>query len=815
MQQDYEKLGVFYLGREYDLGERKLKSGLILYDSKDLVTHGVCVGMTGSGKTGLCLSLLEEAAIDGIPALLIDPKGDLANLLMQFPNLKGEEFEPWVNTDDARKKGLPVKEFAAQEAEKWKKGLADWDQDGARIQRLKDSADFVIYTPGSNAGIPVSILQSFNAPTEEVLGDSELLRERINTTATSLLSLLDIEADPVQSREHILLSTIFNSTWKAGKDLDLASLIQQIQTPPINRVGVLELETFYPAKDRFALAMLFNNLLASPSFESWMEGVPLDVQSMLYTKEGKPRFAILSIAHLNDTERMFFVSLMLNQVIAWMRHQPGTTSLRALVYMDEIFGYFPPVKNPPSKMPLLTLLKQARAFGVGVMLATQNPVDLDYKGLANCGTWLIGRLQTERDKMRVLDGLEGAATNNGAKFDRSEMEQILAGLGSRVFLLHNVHEDHPVVFQSRWALSYLRGPMTRTHIKALMDPRRSEFQANASVQAKPKAVAATEGQESHGQRAILPPEVPQFFLPTRSAKPEGAVLLYRPALFGAGQIYFSDTKVGVELTRNICLEAEITEDAVSVEWPEAAEVDWSDDELEKEPSEPECVYAVLAPAAAKVKNYDSWRKAFADHLYRNVKLDVFKSPSLGEVSKPEEKERDFRIRLQQVAREQRDQAAEQLRQRFAPKIAAFDEKIRKAIQAVEKKKSSVWSGRLMAMLSMAGTVFGAFLSRKVISVTNLGKATTSVRSATKTIQDSQSVAQAKENVEALEQQKAELEEQFKTELESIDVKIDPLTEELDSITIKPKKTNITVRLLALVWIPYWKAKDGKVTSAVQ
>jgi hypothetical protein len=461
---DFEKLGVFYLGRPWDLATRKPTPGLVLYDSKDLVTHAVCVGMTGSGKTGLCLALLEEAAIDGIPALVIDPKGDLADLMLTFPELRPEDFLPWINEDDARRKGLEPADYARQQAELWRKGLAEWGQDGARIRRLRDAVDIAIYTPGSEAGIPISILKSFAAPPSSIRDDGELFRERIAGTATSLLGLLGIDADPIRSREHILIATILDAAWRAGRDLDLASLIQAIQTPPVARVGVLDLESFYPSKARFELAMGLNNLLAAPGFAAWMQGEALDVGRMLWTPEGKPRIAVCSIAHLGDAERMFFVSLLLNQALAWTRSLSGTASLRAIVYMDEIFGYFPPVANPPSKLPLLTLLKQARAFGVGLVLATQNPVDLDYKGLANTGTWFIGRLQTERDKARVLEGLEGAAAGAGSRFDRGRMEEILAGLGNRIFLMNNVRDDGSEVFESRWAMSYLRGPLTRSQI---------------------------------------------------------------------------------------------------------------------------------------------------------------------------------------------------------------------------------------------------------------------------------------------------------------------------------------------------------------
>ncbi|MDH5335475.1 MAG: ATP-binding protein, partial [Nitrospira sp.] len=508
--EDFEKLGVFYMGRPYDLAAKQARPGWLLYDSKDLVTHAVCVGMTGSGKTGLCLALLEEAAIDNIPAIIIDPKGDLGNLMLTFPSLKGEDFQPWINEDDARKKGLSPADYAQAQAELWTKGLAGWQQDGARIQRLRDAADVAIYTPGSNAGLPVSILKSFAAPAADVREDAELLRERISTTVTSLLGLLGIEADPIQSREHILLSTILDQTWKKEEDLDLASLIQAIQSPPVSKIGVMDVDSFFPSKDRFALAMKLNNLLAAPGFQAWLEGEALDIQSLMYTPAGKPRHAIFSIAHLNDAERMFFVTLLLSQMVGWMRAQSGTTSLRALLYMDEIFGYFPPVSNPPSKLPLMTLLKQARAFGLGVVLATQNPVDLDYKGLANTGTWFIGRLQTERDKARVLEGLEGASTSTGKRFDRGRMEQTLAGLGNRIFLMNNVHEDEPVVFETRWCLSYLRGPLTRTQIKTLMEPVRGAVSTGSSA----PTIKSTKGAKG-GARPMLPPDVPQHFMPLR------------------------------------------------------------------------------------------------------------------------------------------------------------------------------------------------------------------------------------------------------------------------------------------------------------
>ena len=805
--QDFEKLGVFYLGRPYDLAAKKPKPGWLLYDSKDLVTHAVCVGMTGSGKTGLCLSLLEEAAIDGIPALVIDPKGDLANLLLTFPELRAQDFLPWINEDDARKKGLSPSDYAAQQADLWKKGLAGWGQDGERIARLRESADFAIYTPGSNAGLPVSILKSFAAPSQEILDDPELLRERISTTVTSLLGLLGVEADPIQSREHILLSTILDTAWRKGQDLDLATLIQQIQTPPISKIGVLDLDSFYPSKDRFALAMKLNNLLAAPGFATWLEGEALDIDRMLHTPEGKPRISIFSIAHLNDAERMFFVTLLLSQTLGWMRGQSGTTSLRAILYMDEIFGYFPPVANPPSKAPLLTLLKQARAFGVGVVLATQNPVDLDYKGLSNTGTWFIGRLQTERDKARVLDGLEGAASGTGAKFDRRRMEQLLAGLGTRIFLLNNVHEDAPEVFESRWALSYLRGPLTRNQIKKLMDPRK---QSEAKIPA-PSPITH-HASPITASRPVLPPDVPQYFVPVRGTQPSGHELVYQPRLLGSGQIRFADAKANVDATRDLTWLAPITEGPVPVNWDEATQTDSAVADLEKSP-EPAAQYAALPAPAGKAKSYDAWEKDFAAWLYRTQKLELFRSPTFKQVSTPGESERDFRIRLQELAREQRDRQMDQLRKKYEPKLLAIEDRLRRARQTKEREAEQAKQQYVQTAISVGASLLGAFLGRKTISATTVGKATSAARGLGRSIQDAKDVARAEENEEAILKQREALDTEFRSETEALAQATDPLTAPLEILSVKPNKSNISVKLVALAWTPHWRDTQGQAIPA--
>lgn len=799
---DYEKLGVFYLGKEFDLAARKRSEEPILYDSKDLCTHAVCVGMTGSGKTGLCLALLEEAAIDGIPSIIIDPKGDLGNLLLTFPNLKGEDFRPWIQEDDATKKGVSPDEFAAQQAAVWKKGLADWQQDGDRIRRLKESAEFAIYTPGSNAGLPVSILKSFAVPAQEIIDDTELFRDRINTTVTSLLGLLGIDADPLKSREHILLSTLLERSWSAGTDVDLSALIGQVQQPPAQRVGVMDIEAFFPSKDRFELAMRINTLLASPGFSRWMEGESLDIGAMTRSGEGKPRCIIFSIAHLSDAERMFFVSLLLNQVLGWVRSQSGTSSLRAIVYMDEIAGYFPPTANPPSKQPLLTLMKQARAFGVGVVLATQNPVDLDYKGLANAGTWFIGRLQTDRDKQRVLDGLEGAAAQASSGFDRASMDKLLSQLGSRVFLMNNVHDDHPVVFETRWCLSYLRGPLTRAQIKMLADPVRG---ASPEAPAK-QPVRASVGSAPTGiqSRPVLPPEVSQYFVASRAT--DGVE--YVPKLLGLAKIYYSDTKIGIDQDVSASRLADFAEGPIAIDWQDSEQADLTEKDLEKSPIA-KATFASPPSEASKAKNYDGWKKTFADALFRSESLTILKCDELEAVSEPGEKEKDFRLRLEQIARETRDALQEKLRAKYAPKFTTLQDRLRRANAKVDVQKEQASGARWGAAISVGSAILGAFLGRKAVSSANIGKAATAARGVGRTVKESSDVGRAEEDAGAIQQQITDLQTQFQADLDAAASKLDPASVSLEEVTIKPKKSSITVQAVVLAWMPYTGSGDAR------
>jgi hypothetical protein len=795
--QDFEKLGVFYLGRLYDVRNKSGLEDLLLYDSRDLVTHAVCIGMTGSGKTGLCVSLIEEAAIDGIPAIVIDPKGDITNLLLTFPELRSQDFAPWINEEEALKKGLSTQEYANQQADLWKNGLLKWGEDGRRIQRLRDSADFTIYTPGSNAGLPISILKSFAAPSPEIREDSELFQERITTTVTSLLGLLGIEADPIRSREHILISTILVTSWQRGEDLDIGRLIQLIQSPPVTRIGMLDVESFYPSKSRFELAMQLNNLLAAPGFSLWLEGDPLDVSELLHSSSGKPKVSIFYIAHLTDTQRMFFVSLLLNQIVGWMRTQSGTTSLRSIVYIDEVFGYLPPLANPPSKTPLLTLLKQARAFGLGIVLATQNPVDLDYKALSNAGTWFLGRLQTERDKARVLDGLEGSALTSRGQFDRQSMDQILSALGNRVFLMNDVHEDAPVVFESRWAMSYLCGPLTRDQIKVLVDPLKTQRtpapQAQLATSSTPLTPTTPSPSQGIAQKPVVPPDVPQYFVSNDQNQPMKVGAIYQPMILGAAQIRFVDRKAQIDTTKERVFLTSITGDPIAVNWDTSKEANMKVSDLGNAPSEG-IPFGDLPSAAAIPKNYGPWTKDFANWLFRTQKLQLMKSANLNEFSRPEETERDFRVRLQQAGRERRDQQVEKLRQRYSSDFARLDERIRRASAVLEEQAAQAKGEKYQAAVSFGATLLGSFLGRRTTS-----GATRTARDVGRSMKESRDREGAEANLKILQKERADLETQFQSEVNALETKTDPLTENFENFSFTPTRTGITVRLVALVW----------------
>lgn len=775
-----EQAGSFYLGKIVDPKNGKLTKTPFLYDSKDLTTHAVCVGMTGSGKTGLGIALLEDAALDNIPAIIIDPKGDLGNLMLTFPSLSASEFLPWIDPAEAERKGQDVNAYAETVATTWKDGLAAWDEGPERIRKFKNSVKTSIYTPASKAGIPLSILSSFTAPPKEMINDTAAMRDRVMSTTSGLLGLLGITADPIKSREHILISTIINRSWEKGIDLDIPTLIREVQTPPFTKVGVLDIDTFYPAKDRLALSISLNNLLASPGFQAWLEGDSLDIDSLLHTSEGKPKLSIISIAHLSDAERMFFVTLLLNQMLTWMRRQSGTTGLRAILYMDEIYGYFPPTSMPPSKVPMITLLKQARAFGLGIMLATQNPVDLDYKGLANCGTWFIGKLQTERDKARVLEGLTLAS--NG-EIQAKDLDKMLALAGSRIFLMRSIYQKDPVLFQTRWTLSYLRGPLTLAQIEKLTD-RKGEAAVNHSK--APLSETNT--------KPFVPGGITEYFLRKSNMKKP---VHYEAKVLGLAKLHFVDSKNRIDAWQDICMIAPLKEDGQSVDWAGAK----NDLDVKEHLSNPEadCTYEELPSGLSQKKNYAAFEKDLALSLYQNQVLTIYKSPELNLYSKEGESEEAFRSRIKEAMHDKQEELIANVKAKYSEKIAVLSDRARRAEEKMSLQKKQWWLQIVETALSFITTILGALLGRGLTKGT-INQTGTSMRRAGRITKENQEASQAEENFNAIKQQIDDLKGKEQAEIEKIQA--NGANVQLETIEVKPRKSDISVEKVAIVWCPF-------------
>ncbi len=823
-----EKLGSFYLGARYDNAANTITSEAINYDSRDLTTHAVCVGMTGSGKTGLCVGLLEEAAIDKVPAIIIDPKGDMTNLLLQFENLEAADFEKWINADDAGRKGMSVQEYAAAMAVKWKNGLADWGQDTNRIKALKNAVDYTVYTPGSDAGFPINIMGSFAAPGIDFDSDAEMLRERIQGTVAALLGMINSKADPVRSPEGILLATLFEHHWRKQEDLDLASLIRGIQKPPFQQLGVFDVDTFFPEKDRFQLAMDFNSLIASPQFKNWLKGDPLDIDKIYFTPEGKPRHSIFYIAHLSDSERMFFVTLLLNSLISWMRRQSGTTSLRSLLYFDEIFGYFPPTAQPPSKKPLLTILKQARAFGVGAVLVTQNPVDIDYKGLSNAGTWFIGKLQTERDKDRVLQGLEGAIAEAGTSSGKN-FSQIISSLQSRVFLLHNVHDTEPIIYHTRWAMSYLRGPLTRPQVKTLMADRKSAPTTGTSAKAIPSSMAApiqAAPQEKptpeapKSNRPAVAPGIEQRFFSIRKSvamanqeisSTGNLSIRYFPMNLSIGKVRFYDQKKGVDEVTNIAVLAEMPDDFGRTDWGQAQNLkNWENGLLNDPDHHPDTnvEYEFVPESMNSAKEVTAVKKEFSNWLYQNERKQLLAHLELKLTRRTGESDEAFVSRVRQAGREERDEEMDKIQDKYEPKLDRIRERIRKEQQDLEEAEAEVSDRKKAEWLNAAETVFSVFVSRRKRS---LSSAVTKRRMARKA---SQKLEESEEDLAEYREDFLELEQELQDKLNAVRDKWDHVTDGITVTEIKPRRADVVVDGTILVWYPYWEGENGKRVSAV-
>ena len=812
MDESYEKLGVFYVGREVDPATGKTHPEPLLLESRDLTTHAVCLGMTGSGKTGLCIGLLEEAALDGIPSICIDPKGDIADLLLTFPKLAPTDFAPWIDPAEATRKALSVDQLAAQTADTWKAGLAEWDQTPERIGRLRDAAQVSVYTPGGSAGLGLSVLRSLASPGAAVLADPTALREQIGGIVAALLALLGREADPVKSRDHILLARIIEQSWTAGNNLELAGLIQAIQKPGFEQIGAIDLETFYPAKERLELAMAVNGLLASPGFAAWTAGEPLDAQRLFYTSDGKPRISVISIAHLGDAERMFVVTLILNELVAWMRRQSGTSSLRALFYMDEIFGYFPPSANPPAKLPMLTLLKQARAFGLGCVLATQNPVDLDYRGLANTGTWLIGRLQTERDKARVVDGLTSAL--GGAAPDRGVLEKLMSSLTQRLFLMRRAKDDAPRLMKSRWTLSYLRGPLTAAEIGTLMAPQRAEraalqaggATASAAAGAATAATAANAAAPAAagGSRPALPSQARELFLPALQGN--GAVQ-YRFNLMGSAKLHYLEPRYGVDCWQTLQLLAPLKPDGSDGLWSEAREATALRAQAGNAPA---AGAGFVAPPASALRadSYATWSKSLGAHLYETARAELLYCEALKLASTPGESEGDFRVRLGQRLRELRDAELDKLQGSYAPKLAALQDRLQRAQARASREHSQATQQTLQTVVAVGSTILGALFGRRAASVTTVGRAATAIRSATRIGQERQDAVNADESASSVEQALKQLQGDVDAAVETLKAQRDPASVTLQKVQVPARKSDIAIGELAVGWLPWRVGADG-------
>ncbi len=752
--------------------------------------------MTGSGKTGLCLSLLEEAAIDAVPVIAIDPKGDIGNLLLTFPSLSAQALTPWVDPDQARRLNLSSEQFAQQEADRWLHGLSESDQPIERIAKLRQSARLSIYTPGSTSGIPLSMLKSFGPPADR--DDPEILKDKLQNAVMAILAMAGIKADPLRSREYILLASILEAFWSGGETVSLASLVQAVQKPPVQQIGAFDLESFYPAKERFELAMTLNNLVASPGFEVWTQGEPLNIDRLLYTPAGQPCVSIISIAHLNDAERMFVTTLILNELVAWMREQRGTTSLRAILYMDELYGYLPPVENPPSKRPLLTLLKQARAFGLGVVLSTQNPVDLDYKALSNAGTWFIGRLQTERDKKRLLDGLEEATTASGASLNRAQTEEILSNLGNRVFMVHNVHDEGSQVFQSRWAMSYLRGPLTRTEIKTLM--KDSAAAATAATATASNTIPAPTARTSVAAPTTasgttppaVPPQISQYFLLSGGADQE-----FMPQLIATARVQYSDVKSKLNMAEDVTVVVPFsTTEMVPLEWSAAERAKISPPELSTKPAAG-ASFAPLPSAAAQPKNYTKWSKDFVGWLMENCQQTVYKHAQTKMISDEGETEAAFKVRVRQRLRELRDSAADDLHQRYSTRFAALKDRKLRAQQAVERETLQAQQTQWQSAVDVGAGILGAFMGSRRSASSSMRRVAGSANRAVKQRQD---VEHAQTNLASVDQQIADLELQFQNEMSELEAQ-HSADSTVEFVEIRPKKAGITVQLVALLWLP--------------
>ncbi len=831
----------FYLGEHVDPSNSERTGDRMVLDPDGLTTHGIIVGMTGSGKTGLGVVLLEEAARAGLPTLIIDPKGDMGNLALRFPDLTAAEFRPWVTEEEAKRAGTDVDTFAVDQSELWSKGLADWGLGGGDIRALRNAADVTIYTPGSSAGVPVNVLGSLAAPSVDYDANAEILGDEIEGLVLGLLRLAGIEADPITSHEHILLASIVQHMWRNGHGLDLATLIGLVQRPPMRRLGVFDVESFYPQEERQRLALRLNGLVAAPSFAAWLGGMPLDIPSLLWTQKGEPRAAIFTLSHLNENERQFVVTLLLSKVATWMHSLQGTGDLRALIYMDEVFGYAPPTAEPPSKKPILTLLKQARAFGIGLVLATQNPVDLDYKAISNAGTWFIGRLQTERDRNRLLDGM---SLDSG--IDKGDLDNRIAGLAKRQFVVHRSGAE-PAIFQTRWSMSYLRGPLSRNEISSLR-PEWADGLGTSTVDATGQTGAGTSAaraggggsddsgagarDDAHSTRngsiAATPSEsgdrgrvksalasdesvvaptvasgVEVRYLDAAApwadaigAKPGGNRL--QAGLVARVRLVFDELNAGVDHREE--WEAVIFPLAETFDPREARSVDY--DARDFEPAPPRGATYVLPVAPINTASFfRSAETALKNALHADRTVEVFRNAELKAYSRVGEAKEDFALRCDSLAEDGADAEASKLREQFETKLRRIQTQIRQVERKVEELDEETSARGRDEILTGAGAVLSAFLggrSRTRSLATGISGAS---RRRRMTSAAKNRLETAVDKFELLSAEMQALEDELAETLVDIDLRWSDRAQEIEVMEIGLEKTDITVEEIALVWVP--------------
>lgn len=786
----YEKLGLFYFGKEVDPKTLATTDNLLLYKSQDFTTHAVIIGMTGSGKTGLGIGIIEEATLDKIPSIVIDPKGDMGNLLLAFPDLKPEDFEAWIDPDEAQNKGIDPKSYAAEVASSWENGLKSFYQDKNRIKLYKENADFTIYTPGSSVGIPLSVLSNFDVPSEDILDDPDTFSSIINSTVMGLLVLIDIKADPLSSKEYMLLATIFSYFWKKKKGLTLEELIGYIASPPFEKVGVLNLKIFYPQNERLKLAMLLNNVLASPGFSIWTEGEPLDIQKLLYTREGNPKVSILSIAHLDTAQRMFFVTLFLNKYISWMRQQKGTPSLRTILYMDEIFGFFPATSNPPSKKPMLILLKQARAYGVGVVLATQNPVDLDYKGLSNIGSWFLGRLQTKQDKDRVMDGL---IKDSADSLSKSEIGSLLSNMKKRTFLLKSAHLDHLSLFQTRWVLSYLRGPLSKPEIKKLMREKSKLLNEREAEEGKSSVEEDSKISKKTTSLPLISDKIQQYFL---NNSPYNEEIIFEPKILLKGKIRFYSESKGIDEKEEVFLKLPINENTTEINFEKGIPI--NDDVSLYDTRSPEnAKFYPLPFFIEEMKDFKTVENEFKDSLSRTKRLDLYTCKEFKLLSQPGEDLSSFKVKIIELLRERKDEEVYKLRGIFKGKEETLQKKYNRLLEKLGKEETDTKTATTESVLSLGATLLGAFLGRTKVG--NLSSGVTGLRRANRIFKEKKDVSLVKNQIEELTKEIDKLEGELNEKIVEISDKFNIDNYEIETISLQPRKTDISNIYVSLLW----------------